>query len=118
MGSDNPNPVGEVLGYVAPVLTFTDATGLTNTGAAQSTVGQQTLDAVGIKQEGPTLNEQLAQLGGPNEGLAPPNRASASNEALKAQRDNLRRVRASRTLFTGGQGVLDSGAASSVLLGI
>ncbi len=51
--------------------------------------------------------------------IQPPNRASATTAALGEQNRMWERRRASQTLFTGGQGVLDQpSTASSYLLGV
>ena len=118
MGNDNPNPLGDVVSAVAPIAIFSDASGLTNTGAAQSGMGQSVLKGLGVGTKGPSLNEQL-QAATAGEDPEKPSRSAANIDSLRLQRDSLARRRASRTLFTGGQGSLDQpSAASSVLLGL
>lgn len=86
---------------------------------------EDVLDPIGIfhsDPEGPTLNEQLQEqqrVQAPPEGIRAPDPKDAGKTALTAQAGNLKRKRASRTLFTGGQGVLDQPAtASTTLLGV
>jgi hypothetical protein len=99
------------LGSTAPAVTgvgalFGDTLGVTDTGVAE---------ALGFGAQGPTLNEQLAQL---PKGPEPTTREQVTTGELKTEKDRLRRVRASQTLFTGSQGILERpSVASTTLLG-
>jgi len=71
---------------------------------------------------GPELNEQIqAQQKAQGTDIGPPNKADANKAGLDFSKEEGRRRRAaaSRTLFTGGQGVLDQPTtASNILLGV
>lgn len=55
----------------------------------------------------------------PLETVAPPATEDVKNQVLSEQKNDLQKKRASSTLFTGGQGVLDTApTASTTLLGI
>lgn len=70
------------------------------------------LDALG-------LNRVLQNRAKPPPGPSEPNPAQARLDALAGQADMLKKKRASQTLFTGGQGVLETApSASNTLLGL
>lgn len=65
------------------------------------------------------LNRLLQNKAKPAPGPAEPNPDQAKLDALAGQSEMLKKKRASSTLFTGGQGVLETASsASSTLLGL
>ncbi len=109
MGTAAPQAAG-VYGYVGDTL------GITNTGVGNSSAGQSASKFLGFGAQGMSLNEQLARTPKP---VQPTTKERIVSGELADEKRAMARRRASSTLFTGGQGVLDNpSVASSVLLGV